>query len=435
MQRAERMRNVLTTAYNNWSRHRSARLGAALAYYSVFSLGPLLLIVISVAGIMFGQDAVRGSLTAQFRELLGPDGEQAVEAMLKGAASKQTGGIAALFGVALLLIAALGVVVQLKDALNTIWEAPEPEGSGAGWYVRTYLISLAGVMALGFLLMVSLVVSAALAAVSTWAGSAGSQVLLWQSMNFAVSLVVLTNLFAVLFKWFPDVPVRWRDVWPGALASAVLFEAGKLAIAWYIARQGLQSTYGAAASLVVLLIWVYYTAQIVLFGAEISYAYAQRIPKGSRDGMPPRSEAAPGTFVGPRMENRADNFEKFWWYYLREHGKPETRALHVVGTAFAVLFAAGALRSLATRPGDRYLDPAIWLAAAGLAGYAPAWISHLAYEGNRPATFQHPVWSLLADLKLAWLWATGRLDQQLAVSGIGVAPQGMIAPRRHERRL
>ena len=156
----------------NWSRHRSARLGAALAYYSVFSLGPLLLIVISIAGIMFGQDAVRGSLTAQFRELLGPDGAQAVEAMLKGAASTQSGGIAAFVGVVLLLIAALGVVVQLKDALNTIWDAPEPEGSGVSWYVHTYLISLAGVMALGFLLMASLVISTSLAAVSTWAGTA-----------------------------------------------------------------------------------------------------------------------------------------------------------------------------------------------------------------------------------------------------------------------
>jgi len=239
------MWNVLTNAYNNWSRHRSARLGAALAYYSVFSLGPLLLIVISVAGIMFGQDAVRGSLTAQFGELLGPDGAQAVEAMLKGAASTQSGGVAAIVGVVLLLIAALGVVVQLKDALNTIWEAPEPDGSGVSWYVRTYLISLAGVMALGFLLMASLVISTSLAAVSTWAGTAGSQVPLWQGVNFAVSVVVLTALFAMLFKWFPDVPVRWRDVWPGALASAALFEAGKLAIAWYIAHQGLQSTYGA----------------------------------------------------------------------------------------------------------------------------------------------------------------------------------------------
>jgi membrane protein len=270
------MGTVLTTAYNNWSRHRSTRLGAVLAYYSVFSLGPILLIVISIAGLWFGKDAVRGSLTDQFRSLLGPDGAQAVEAMLRGASSVQSGGIAAVSGVVLLLIAALGVVVQLKDALNTIWDAPEPEGSGVWWYVRTYLISLAGVMALGFLLMVSLVVSTVLAAVSAWAGTAGSEALIWETVNFAVSLGVLTGLFAMLFKWFPDVPVRWRDVWPGALASALLFEAGKLAIAWYIGRQGLESTYGAAASLVVLLIWVYYTAQIVLFGAEISHAYAHR---------------------------------------------------------------------------------------------------------------------------------------------------------------
>jgi len=270
------MWSVLTTAYSNWARHRSARLGAALAYYSVFSLGPILLIVISIAGLWFGKDAVRGSLTAQFRGLLGPDGAQAVEAMLKGASSVESGGIAAASGVVLLLIAALGVVVQLKDALNTIWDAPEPQGSGVWWYIRTYLISLAGVMALGFLLMVSLVISTVLAGISTWAGTAGAEALLWEGVNFAVSLGVLTGLFGMLFKWFPDVPVRWRDVWPGALASALLFEVGKLAIAWYIGSQGLESTYGAAASLVVLLIWVYYTAQIVLFGAEISHAYAHR---------------------------------------------------------------------------------------------------------------------------------------------------------------
>ena len=270
------MWNVLTTAYNNWSRHRSARLGAALAYYSVFSLGPLLLIVIAIAGLWFGQDVVRGSLTGQFRELLGPDGGHAIEAMLKGASSTQGGGIAAVIGVVLLLIAALGVVVQLKDALNTIWDAPEPQGSGVWWYIRTYLISLAGVMALGFLLMVSLVISTVLAGISTWVGTAGSEALLWEVVNFVVSLGVLATLFAMLFKWFPDVSVRWRDVWPGALISALLFQAGKLAIAWYIGSQGLESTYGAAASLVVLLIWVYYTAQIVLFGAEISHAYAHR---------------------------------------------------------------------------------------------------------------------------------------------------------------
>lgn len=271
------MWSILTTAVENWSRHRSSRLGAALAYYSVFSLGPLLLIVISIAGLWFGEDAVRGSLTAQFRELLGNDGAQIVEAMLRGAASRESGGITAIFGLGLLLVAALGVVAQLKDALNTIWDAPEPTGNGFLWYLRTYLISLAGVMALGFLLMVSLVVSTGLAAVTAWASTAvGHEAQLGQVASTLVSLVILTALFSMLYKGFPDVHVGWRDVWPGALAAAFLFEAGKLAIAWYIGRQGLASTYGAAASIVVLLIWVYYTAQIVLFGAEISHAYAMR---------------------------------------------------------------------------------------------------------------------------------------------------------------
>jgi membrane protein len=216
--------------------------------------------------------------------LLGPAGAQAVEAMLKGASSVTGGGVTAFFGILLLFVAALGVVVQLKDALNTIWDAPEPEGSGFHWYLRTYVISLAGVMALGFLLIVSLVVSTVLAAVTTWAGRAvGNEALLGQAMSTLISLGLLTVLFAMLFKWFPDVPVRWRDVWVGAVTAAVLFEAGKLAIAWYIGRQGLESTYGAAASLVVLLIWVYYTAQIVLFGAELSHAWATRRTLSRRD--------------------------------------------------------------------------------------------------------------------------------------------------------
>ena len=235
----------------------------------------MLLIVISIAGILFGEDAARGSLTAQFRDLLGPAGAQAVEAMLKGASSVTGGGVTAFFGILLLFVAALGVVVQLKDALNTIWDAPEPEGSGFHWYLRTYVISLAGVMALGFLLIVSLVVSTVLAAVTTWAGRAvGNEALLGQAMSTLISLGLLTVLFAMLFKWFSDTEIAWRDVLPGALVTALLFNFGKFAIGWYIGTQGPESTYGAAASIVILLIWVYYSAQIVLFGAELTHAYA-----------------------------------------------------------------------------------------------------------------------------------------------------------------
>lgn len=264
---------VLREAVGDWFKHRATRLGAALSYYSVFSLGPLLLIVISVAGLVFGQDAVRGALSEQLRGLLGDTGTQAVEAMLKGAAVETTGYWAAASGIALLLVAALGVVVQLKDALNTVWEVKEPEHVSVWTYIRTYIVSLAGILSLGFLLAVSLIISTALAAVSGWMG--GGQSLLWQAINLLVSLGVLLLLFAALFRWFPDADVEWRDVWLGAAVSSLLFNAGKLAISWYIGSQGLESTYGAASSVVVLLIWVYYSSQIVLFGAEISHVCAK----------------------------------------------------------------------------------------------------------------------------------------------------------------
>jgi membrane protein len=262
---------ILKTAVDQWFVHRSARLGAALAYYSVFSMGPLLLIVISVAGFFFGAEAVRGNLTAQFRSLLGETGSKAVEAMLVGASSPHTGRIAALTGLILLLVAALGVVSQLKDAMNTIWNVEEPREAGVWWYLRTYLVSFAGILALGFLLAVSLVLSTALAAFSSWAGTASTVV--GEAINFVASLAILTALFAMLFKWFPDTEIAWSDVQPGAAATALLFNLGKFAIGWYIGTQGLESTYGAAASIVVLLVWVYYSAQIVLFGAELTHAY------------------------------------------------------------------------------------------------------------------------------------------------------------------
>jgi membrane protein len=278
---------VLKTASDQWLRHRSARLGAALAYYSVFSMGPLLLIVAGVAGLFFGAEAARGSLTAQFRSLLGETGSKAVEAMLAGASSEQSGRLAAITGVILLLVAALGVVVQLKDAMNTIWNVEEPRQASLWWYVRTYLISFAGILGLGFLLAVSLVVSAGLAALSSWSGSAAA---IGEAINFAASLAILTVLFAMLFKWFPDTAVAWRDVLPGAVATAVLFNLGKFAIGWYIGTQGLESTYGAAASIVVLLVWVYYAAQIVLFGAELTHAYA--VEGGSRRAETPEAGSA-----------------------------------------------------------------------------------------------------------------------------------------------
>jgi membrane protein len=271
---------VLKTAVDQWFSHRSARLGAALAYYSVFSIGPLLLIVTAVAGFFFGAEAVRGGLSAQFQSLLGETGSKAVEAMLAGASAPQSGRLAGAVGVLLLIVAALGVVVQLKDAMNTIWEVEAPKDSGVWWYVRTYLVSFAGILGLGFMLVISLVVSAGLAAISQRAGATYSSI--GAALDLVASIAVLSALFAMLFKLFPDTDIAWHDVIPGAVATAALFTIGKLAIGWYVGTQALESTYGAAASIVVLLIWVYYSAQIVLFGAELTRAYA--VAGGSRSG-------------------------------------------------------------------------------------------------------------------------------------------------------
>jgi membrane protein len=267
----------------SWSDHKDARLGAALAYYSIFSIGPLIVIAIAIAGLVFGTQAVRGEVAAQLRGLLGETGATAVDGMLAGASKPQEGMFASLFGVATLLFAALGVVVQLKDALNTVWEVPASKISGVWGFVRTYLVSLAGVLSLGFLLLVSLLFTTLLAAgakyIEPWLPEAAMQ-----ATGFVVSFAFITLLFAMMFKWLPDANVAWRDVWLGAAATAMLFEVGKFLIGLYIGKQGLESTYGAAASLVVLLIWVYYSSQIVLMGAEFTRTYAMQY--GSRRHQP-----------------------------------------------------------------------------------------------------------------------------------------------------
>jgi membrane protein len=262
-----------------WSDHRDARLGAALAYYSIFSIGPVILIAVATAGLVFGQDAVRGEVANQLRGLLGDAGAQAIDAMLAGAGRPRDGILATLFGVATLIFAAVGVVVQLKDALNTVWEIPTAHSSGVWSFILTYLVSFAGVLSLGFLLLVSLLFTTALAATAKYIDPSWPEAIM-QVAGFTVSFGVITLLFAMMFKWLPDTRVAWRDVWLGAAVTALLFEAGKSVIGLYIGKQGLESTFGAATSLVILLIWVYYSSQIVLVGAEFTRAYARRYGSG-----------------------------------------------------------------------------------------------------------------------------------------------------------
>jgi membrane protein len=265
---------VAKEAATSWSSHKDARQGAALAYYSVFSLGPIIVIAIAIAGLFFGRDAVTSQVTSSLKDMLGDTGAKAIEAMLVGATRPAEGALATILGIGALLFAATGVVVQLKDALNVVWEVKESEESGVWHFAGNYVLSFAAVLALGFLLLVSLLVTAALAAASKFVAPYLPEGLL-HVVSTLVSFVVVTVLFAMIFKWLPDVSVGWRDVWLGAVLTALFFEVGKAAIGFYIGKQGLESTYGAAASIVVVLIWVYYTSQLILMGAEITHAYAK----------------------------------------------------------------------------------------------------------------------------------------------------------------
>jgi membrane protein len=269
------MWNLLKTSATNWMAHKDARLGAALAYYSIFSLGPITIIAMAVAGLFFGRDVVQGEVSAAMKGLLGDSGAQAVQTMLAGASKPGEGLLASLIGLGALLFAAVGVVVQLKDALNTVWEVEESKEGGVWHFLRTYVLSLAAVIAVGFLLLVSLLMTAGLAALGKLYASSVPEGLL-QPIGFVASFAVVALLFALMFKYLPDAEVSWRDVWLGAVVTALLFEAGKFLIGLYIGKQGLESSFGAAASLVVVLIWVYYSAQIVLMGAEFTRAHALR---------------------------------------------------------------------------------------------------------------------------------------------------------------
>jgi len=244
-------------------------------------------IAIAIAGLFFSHEAVTSQVTSSLKDMLGDTGAKAIEAMLAGASRPAEGALATILGIGALLFAAIGVVVQLKDALNVVWEVEESKESGLWHFGCNYVLSFAAVLALGFLLLVSLLVTAVLAAAGKFVAPYMPEVVL-HVVSTLVSFAVVMVLFALIFKLLPDVAVGWRDVWLGAILTALFFEVGKAAIGFYIGKQGLESTYGAAASIVVLLIWVYYTSQIVLMGAEITHAYAKHEgsirQRGSRDG-------------------------------------------------------------------------------------------------------------------------------------------------------
>lgn len=259
-----------------WVDDYAPSMGAAISYYTIFSLAPLLVIVIAIAGALFGRDAAQGRIVAQISGLVGHEGATAVEAMLRSVSEPDKGLIAGLVSAAVLLVGATTVFAELQSALDRIWHVPDREKPSGVWAVlRARLLSFGLILGLAFLLMVSLVVSAGLAAFGSWfAGLMPGWELLLQGLNVLISLGIVTLLFALIYKLMPTARIEWHDVWIGALVTAVLFELGKLGIGLYLGKSGVNESFAAAGSLVLLVAWVYYAAQIFLLGAEFTKVHA-----------------------------------------------------------------------------------------------------------------------------------------------------------------
>jgi membrane protein len=259
-----------------WWDDDAPRLGASLAYYTLFAIAPILLVATAIAGMAFGEVAVRGEIVGQLDSLVGHEGALAVQSLLEGASQRRAGTIATVIGSITFLIAATGAFLELQVALNTIWRVKVKERINLKAFLMDRVRSFGLVVAVGFLLLVSLAVTAALAALNAWLARLSPEVpFVWAAIGNVVSIVVTTGLFALLFRFLPDVRLHWRDVNTGALVTALLFAIGQQLIGLYLGQSSIASTYGAAGSMMVLLLWVYYSCQILLFGAEFTRVYAQ----------------------------------------------------------------------------------------------------------------------------------------------------------------
>jgi membrane protein len=300
-----RLGSVLSKAASAWIDDHAQSMGAALSYYTVFSVAPLLLIAISVAGLVFGQDAARGAVVEQLQGLIGRAGAEAVQGLLKNVSRPAEGALATATGVAVLVVGATSVFAELQDDLDRIWRVPTRTKASSGWaWLRARILSMGMILAMGFLLLVSLAASAAFDAFAAWSTSAiGRWEGLAHAVNLVVSFVLTTALFALIYRFMPQATIEWRDVGIGALATAALFSIGKFLIGVYIGKSALASGFGAAGSLAVLLAWVYYSAQIFLFGAEFTWAYAHAL--GSHRGLDPAQGGAPPALLREAAARRA----------------------------------------------------------------------------------------------------------------------------------
>jgi membrane protein len=268
---------ILRTAISNFVEDAAFRLSAALSFYTILSLSPLLLVLVAVSGLVGVREAMSDEMVDQIRTIIGEAGAEVAEAVLKSAENKEQGLAAMIVGMATLLFGATGAFAQFQEALNTIWEVEAKPGRSIWSFARTRLVSMTMVLLSGLLLLSSMVLSAAVAVVrSLLADRLPEMAWFWQRWDFLVSVGLMTVLFALMFKMLPDVKIAWRDVVVGALLTGVMMTAGKFAIGWYLSYGSVGSAYGAAGSLIALLVWIYYSALIVFLGAEITQVYAHR---------------------------------------------------------------------------------------------------------------------------------------------------------------
>jgi len=294
---------ILKEAGVAWLEDKAPRLGAALAYYTAFSLAPLLLIAVAIAGLVFGQRAARGQLHDQLNQMVGEEGASALQTMLIHASQPASSTWATVIGVVLLFVGATSLFGQLQDALNTVWKVQPRPGRSMITLVRDRVVSFLMVLGTGLLLLVTLIASTLLPSLGRYLGWWQSP-LMAQTLNFISSLVLLTFLFAMIFRFLPDVIISWKDVWLGAAVTSLLFSAGKFLIGLYLTHSAVASTYGAAGSFAVLLIWLYYSAQIFLFGAELTKTYAnhcgsQIVPSANAELLNPNGLAVKGSSQRP----------------------------------------------------------------------------------------------------------------------------------------
>jgi membrane protein len=320
-------------AWKEFGDDKAQRLGAALSYYTIFSIAPLLLIAIAIAGLVFGREAAQHQLSHQLSTVMGPTTSHAVEEMIKNAAKPKSGTFATIIGVFTLFLGAAGVFGQLKDALNTIWNVESKPAGGIWGFVRQRFLSVAMVMGVVFLLLVSLIFDTVLAVMGSWISARfpGGESLL-HIVGLVISFALITVLFAMIFRYLPDTRVEWRDVWFGAAFTSFLFALGKFGLGLYLGKGSVGSAYGAAGSLVIILVWVYWSAQILFFGAEFTQVYARR--HGSK-----RAEIAPHPAVGQPLRAR------------RGEGAGDRDAIGVVAGVFisAIIGWTRALKSVKMR--------------------------------------------------------------------------------------